>query len=155
MLTFVVSFRPRNEIWNQPKITVLVLLALSRQSRVSGWPSQSHSGLGTKFETNKDNCACARKTTRQFPSVTSSRTSLTSLWLLLRTRLLRAWLLSACMAVAVAVRDSLCLLLFAASWLQTPLDCFATSAANPFKGERYNFETQKSVLSLYLVSSYM
>lgn len=62
-----------------------MLPALSRQSRVSGWPSQSHSGPGTKFETNKDNCACACKTTRQFPSVTSSRTSLTSLWLLLRT----------------------------------------------------------------------
>ena len=73
-----------------PALPPVMLPALSRQSRVSGWPSQSHSGPGTKFETKKDNCACARKTTRQFPSVTSSRTSL---WLLLRTWLLSAWLL--------------------------------------------------------------
>ena len=38
------------------------------------------------------------------------------------------------------------LLLFAASWLQTPLDCFATSA-NPFKGERG--DTEKCVVLTY------
>ena len=70
-----------------------MLPALSRQSRVSGWPSQSHSR--NEIWNRQWITACARKTTRQFPSVTSSRTSLTSLWLLLRTWLLRAWLLRA------------------------------------------------------------
>ena len=55
-----------------------------------------------------------------------------------------------CLAAAVAVRDSLHLLLFAASWLQTSQDCFATSA-NPFKGERgvYLCDTEKCVVLIY------